>query len=373
MSDNNKSKSATDRLREETYYDQAALELSQGETKSGLWAKALSYSDGSEEKAKSLYIRYRFQSLQDQYEVSGILEEQETERAKEEDHQIEHKKENIKEEDPQIEHKEDNLSKEVTSKEITSGENNKDVDDAFSFNEARKVLEEKGFIISKSSNGWQVTDPAKGAKHKFSTQEELCDYVFGALPKRLASETKNNIKKSQHKAANTFSNIVSKVIETQEHSKTDKWKEPSPIGGGVNVSQKSTNGKTKTFSEELNIQWYHYVMLGIVILIGILKYTPDNTDKYLNGATKSQVCIALVKSYSSMTGDINRAVINESSIRINQVRASDRKRFYYDCKIKNNGIVWRMNAADGSMGQWRGSLNNPKYFYSVSNGKIRIE
>lgn len=98
----------------------------------------------------------------------------------------------------------------------------------------------------------------------------------------------------------------------------------------------------------------------------------ENTASHLNGATKSQVCIALVDTYSSMNGDSNRAVINGDIIRINQVRASDGKRFYYDCKIKNNGIVWRMNRIDGVMGKWRGTLDSPQYTYSVSNGKIHI-
>lgn len=94
----------------------------------------------------------------------------------------------------------------------------------------------------------------------------------------------------------------------------------------------------------------------------------ENTASHLNGATKSQVCLALVDSYSSMNGDSNRAVINGDTIRINQVRASDGKRFYYDCKIKNNEITWRMNRIDGVMGPWKSVVT-----YSVSNGKIHID
>lgn len=93
----------------------------------------------------------------------------------------------------------------------------------------------------------------------------------------------------------------------------------------------------------------------------------DNTVSHLNGATKSQVCIALVDAYSSMNGDRNQAVNNGDMIRINQVRASDGKRFYYDCKINNDEITWRMNRIDGVMGPWKSAVK-----YSVSNGKIHI-
>ena len=57
---------ATNRLVEEKVYQQVLHEIEAGQVREGLWAKALSNSNGKKKKAKSLYISYRVQSLIDQ-------------------------------------------------------------------------------------------------------------------------------------------------------------------------------------------------------------------------------------------------------------------------------------------------------------------
>ena len=61
--------SAANRLIDEKVYEQVVNELSQGVKKSGLWAKALANSEGVEEKAKALYIKYRVQAIKDEVKV----------------------------------------------------------------------------------------------------------------------------------------------------------------------------------------------------------------------------------------------------------------------------------------------------------------
>lgn len=58
------------RLIEEQLYEQVVIELAEGMKRPGLWAKAIADSDGYEERAKSLYIKYRVQSIKDE---SAIL------------------------------------------------------------------------------------------------------------------------------------------------------------------------------------------------------------------------------------------------------------------------------------------------------------
>jgi hypothetical protein len=56
-------------MADELLHEQVVLELSRGERRLGLWAKALSDSLGDEQKAKALYIRYRVRSLIDELEA----------------------------------------------------------------------------------------------------------------------------------------------------------------------------------------------------------------------------------------------------------------------------------------------------------------
>ena len=61
-----KSKAARERVAEEELYELAYEELNSGKRRSGLWAKALAKSGGSDEKAKSLYIELLVQKYKDQ-------------------------------------------------------------------------------------------------------------------------------------------------------------------------------------------------------------------------------------------------------------------------------------------------------------------
>ena len=54
------------RQAEEAMYEQVATEMAARQIKKGLWAKALSLSDGSVERAKPLYIKLRVQALMDE-------------------------------------------------------------------------------------------------------------------------------------------------------------------------------------------------------------------------------------------------------------------------------------------------------------------
>ncbi len=68
--------SAATRLLDEKLYEQVHSELMIGQKRNGLWVKALANSDGIEEKAKALYIQYRFQSIKDEMEIAGAIAEE---------------------------------------------------------------------------------------------------------------------------------------------------------------------------------------------------------------------------------------------------------------------------------------------------------
>jgi|JI10StandDraft_1071094.scaffolds.fasta_scaffold1899011_1 hypothetical protein len=68
--------SALTRLLDEKIYEQVHYELMRGEKRKGIWVKALADSGGLEEKANALYIKYRFQSIKDEMEISNIIAEE---------------------------------------------------------------------------------------------------------------------------------------------------------------------------------------------------------------------------------------------------------------------------------------------------------
>lgn len=70
---------AESRLIEEQYYEAVVDELQQGNKRAGLWAKSLANAEGSEDKAKALYISYRVQSIKDEIEVSESIKREEVE------------------------------------------------------------------------------------------------------------------------------------------------------------------------------------------------------------------------------------------------------------------------------------------------------
>ncbi|APD89769.1 hypothetical protein BM524_08210 [Alteromonas mediterranea] len=63
-------KRSAERLFEERLYEQVVTELSRGEKRQGLWAKAIADAEGIDEKAKSFYIKYRVQSLKDEWSLA---------------------------------------------------------------------------------------------------------------------------------------------------------------------------------------------------------------------------------------------------------------------------------------------------------------
>jgi len=65
-----KTKESMSRLTEEQIYAKVYEEVSNGKKREGLWAKSLANSDGNEDRAKSLYIKYRAQSIIDEAAVA---------------------------------------------------------------------------------------------------------------------------------------------------------------------------------------------------------------------------------------------------------------------------------------------------------------
>ena len=102
-----------------------------------MWAKALADSDGSEEKAKSKYIKLRVQSMKDEEELI----------------QDEKRKEDEKLFDAFIH--------EMEERETT----------------AMTLLTNRGFRVKKKSKGWEVREPYNRTIHIFPTIEKLEKFV----------------------------------------------------------------------------------------------------------------------------------------------------------------------------------------------------
>lgn len=64
---------AANRLMEEQLYEAVSRELAAGVIREGLMAKALADTEGSQERARALYIRYRVQSIIDEGSVQSAL------------------------------------------------------------------------------------------------------------------------------------------------------------------------------------------------------------------------------------------------------------------------------------------------------------
>ena len=62
-------KGAATRLSEELLFEQAMKELDEGLVRPGIWGKALVSSDGDEQRAKALYLKYRVQAMLDEGEL----------------------------------------------------------------------------------------------------------------------------------------------------------------------------------------------------------------------------------------------------------------------------------------------------------------
>ena len=128
--------SAAARLLEEQLYEQVVVELSQGKKREGLWAKAMANSDGLEEKAKSLYIKYRVQSIKDEAEITEAVKEQEQYNRK----------------------------------------NAKDIEYQKRINNVEALLRSKGYRLKSRYNGWIVIEPL-GGRQSVPTLDELEKYA----------------------------------------------------------------------------------------------------------------------------------------------------------------------------------------------------
>ena len=130
MFDKLKRSIAAARLVEEQLYEQVALEMSNGERREGLWAKALADSAGDDQKTTGLYIKYRVRAMIDEAEVmEGLAEAAQT-----------------------------NVAHERIAEKARS-----DPSSGFKACEARLVS--KGFKLNPEGSGWIVIEPWGGQAH----------------------------------------------------------------------------------------------------------------------------------------------------------------------------------------------------------------
>lgn len=187
----------------------------------------------------------------------------------------------------------------------------------------------------------------------------------------MTKDKKNSAKDAATKKNQHLKN-ESAANSTQNAANTDDKNVPS-----TKMGQLKTNIKDTIEYKSRPLEWYYYA--GFAVLIAIWIYGRSMEDQEatyknpaLNGATKSEVCLEFVKSQSPMNGDFNRATIDDDIITVHQVRGGEGKMFFYDCKINDNGIVWRINKLDGGMGPWKGTAEAPAVRFTVANGEIVI-
>lgn len=180
------------------------------------------------------------------------------------------------------------------------------------------------------------------------------------------SEQDSDVEKNQHSKNESDSKNVESPSNTDDKSIPE-----------TKMGKLKTNIKDTIEYKSRPLEWYYYV--GFAVLIAIWFYARSMEDQAatyknpaLNGATKSEVCLEFVKKQSPMNGDFNRATIDGDIITVHQVRGGEGKIFFYDCKINDNGIVWRINKEDGGMGPWSGTAQSPAVTFEVSDGEIRI-
>ncbi len=138
-----KAKLAKSRLLEEKLYQEVLRELNENIIRDGLWAKALADSDGSEEKAKSKYIKLRVQSMKDETEIILAAEREELEKQSAEE--------------------ERQFNEFLNEKEERS-------------RKAVFFLKEKGFKVKIRSGKWDIRD-VYGVRTVFSSIDELEKFV----------------------------------------------------------------------------------------------------------------------------------------------------------------------------------------------------
>lgn len=128
--------SAKARLLEEKVYEQVVQELAQGFRRDGLWAKAMAEGNGSEERAKSIYIKLRVQSIKDEMEVNADIIKTEAERSDYEEQERQRKK----------------------------------------LSEFDEILRKKGYKLNIRNNKFFIDEPL-GGRQFLDTWQELEEYV----------------------------------------------------------------------------------------------------------------------------------------------------------------------------------------------------
>jgi len=136
-----KAATAKARLQEEKIYEQVQEEINVGKKRDGLWAKAIAKSNGSEEKALSIYIALRVQSIKDENE----LKEEEIKRIK--------------------------LSNDINSLSVLDAKNNEKI------KSAKEFLHKRGYRFKRVLGQWKIYEPL-GGEVKINSFKELDDYIF---------------------------------------------------------------------------------------------------------------------------------------------------------------------------------------------------
>ncbi|RKR70980.1 hypothetical protein [Marinobacter nauticus] len=73
---------------EEKLYAEALAELNRGELRNGLWAKAISQSEGDKDKAQAIYLRLRVQCMKDETVIMEAIMEASTLQTTERVHKV---------------------------------------------------------------------------------------------------------------------------------------------------------------------------------------------------------------------------------------------------------------------------------------------
>lgn len=160
-----KLQSAAERLQEEQLYEIVLDELDQGVKRTGLWAKALAKSAGDENRAKSLYIEFRVQSLKDEKEISNQLAESRRREA-----------EARRREAEAARMREERLANKLAEKK--TGADGQRREKKF-FLKAQEILVNLGYRIEPADNYWLVIEPT-GSRKKLASVLDLYEYAIAS-------------------------------------------------------------------------------------------------------------------------------------------------------------------------------------------------
>jgi len=143
LSEEDRVKMAAARLFEEGLYERVAKELANGERRDGLWAKALVDCKGDMDMANALYIKYRVQSIMDEFEISEAKEKVDAAQRAEEA-----RRESLRPE------------------RLAQAKLKKCID----------TLSDQGYVLISTRYGWLAKEPLGGTQ-KIRSLEELEDYA----------------------------------------------------------------------------------------------------------------------------------------------------------------------------------------------------